>query len=121
MVISTLATLAPHQDKLRIIAIADAGRLAAMPGVQTIAETVPEVILTGWSGFFAPANLPPAVAAKLSAALAAALHKPSVQEAIRKRSLEPAGSSADELRDLVRSGREYWGPVIDRSQIHRGD
>jgi tripartite-type tricarboxylate transporter receptor subunit TctC len=121
MVISTLATLAPHQDKLRIIAIADAVRLPALPGLPTIAETVPEVVLTGWSGFFAPANVPPAVAAKLSSALAAALRKPAVMEAIRKRSLEPAATSPDELRELVRSGLEYWGPVIEKAQLQKGN
>jgi len=121
MVISTLATLAPHQDKLRIIAIADPVRLPALPAVPTIAETVPEVVLTGWSGFFAPAKVPPAVADKLSKALAAALRKPAVMEAIRKRALEPAGSSGEELRELVRSGLQYWGPVIEKAQIHRAD
>ncbi|HET8748314.1 MAG TPA: tripartite tricarboxylate transporter substrate-binding protein, partial [Ramlibacter sp.] len=78
MVISTLATLLPHQDKLRIVAIADPARLPALPALPTIAETVPGVVLTGWSGFFAPAKVPPAVAGKLSKALAAALHKPAV-------------------------------------------
>jgi tripartite-type tricarboxylate transporter receptor subunit TctC len=118
MVISTLSTLAAHQDKLRIIAIAEPARLATLPKVPTISETVPDVVLTGWSGFFAPANVPPAVAAKLSSSIAAALRKPAVMEAIRKRSLEPGGTSAEELRELVRSGLEYWAPVIEKAQIH---
>lgn len=121
MVISTLATLAPYRDKLRIIAIADAARLPALPDLPTVSETVPEVVLTGWSGFFAPAKVPPAVAGKLSTALAAALRKPAVMEAIRKRSLEPAGTSADELRALVKSGLDYWAPVIEKAQLHKVD
>jgi tripartite-type tricarboxylate transporter receptor subunit TctC len=117
MVISTLSTLAPHQGKLRIIAIADPARLPTLPAVPTIAETVPEVVLTGWSGFFAPANVPPAVAAKLSSAIAAALRKPAVMEAIRKRSLVPVGTSPEELRELIRSGLEYWAPVIEKAHL----
>jgi tripartite-type tricarboxylate transporter receptor subunit TctC len=121
MVITPLATAAAHQDKLRIIAVADAARVATFPDVPAIAETVPGVVLTGWAGFFAPAKLPPGVAMKLSTALAAALRKPAVMEALRKRSMEPAASSADEFRELVRSELATWAPVVEKAQLHKGD
>lgn len=121
MVISTLATLAPHQDKLRIVAIADATRLPALPGVAAIAETVPGFVVTGWSGFFAPADLPPPVAQKLSTALVAVLRQPVVMEALRARSLEPASSSPEELRQLVRSGLAHWAPVIAKAGLRQPD
>jgi tripartite-type tricarboxylate transporter receptor subunit TctC len=119
MVITPLASLAPHQDRLRIIAVADAVRVPAFPGVPAIAETLPGVVLTGWAGFFGPAKLPPAVAAKLSAALAAAMRKPAVVEALRKRSMEPAATSGDEFRELVRSEIEYWAPVVERARLQQ--
>lgn len=118
MVISTLTTLAAYQE-LRIIAVADAARLPSLPGVQSIAESLPDVVVPGWTGFFAPANLPPAVAARLSGALVAALRKPAVAQALRKRSLEPVGSSPEELRELVRSGLERWAPVIAKAQLQK--
>jgi len=117
MVIATLPILMAQHEKLRIIAIGDAARLPALPGVQTLNETLPDLVVTGWSGYFAPANVPPAVAAKLSAALTAALHKPAVAEAIRKHSLEPAGTSPEELRDLVKSGLEQWKPVLEQVRL----
>jgi tripartite-type tricarboxylate transporter receptor subunit TctC len=121
MVISTLPALMANRDKLLIIAIGDAARLPSMPAVPTISETIPDFVVSGWSGYFGPANLPPAIAARLSSALAAALRKPQVIEAIRKQSMEPAGSSAEELRSLVRSGLERWAPVIERAQIAKED
>jgi len=121
MVITPLATVLAHQDKLRIIAVADAVRLPTFPALPAIAETVPGVVLTGWAGFFAPAKLPPAVAAKLSAALAAALRKPAVIEALRKRSMEPAASSADEFRALLKSELATWAPVVEKAQLQKGD
>jgi tripartite-type tricarboxylate transporter receptor subunit TctC len=121
MVITPLASVAAHQDKLRIIAVADAARVSTFPAVPAIAETLPGFVVTGWAGFFAPANLPPAVAAKLSAALAAAMRKPAVAEALRKRSMEPAASSADELRQLVSSELKYWAPVVEKAQLHKGE
>ena len=121
MVIAPLATVAAHKDKLRIIAVADARRVATFPGVPAIAETLPGVVVTGWAGFFAPAKLPPAVAAKLSNALAAALRKPAVMEALRKRSMEPAGTSADEFRELLRAELAYWAPVVEKAQFQKTD
>lgn len=121
MVISTLTMLAPHRDQLRIIAIADAARLPALPGVQTIAETVPDVVLPGWSGFFAPARLPPAIAAKLGGALAAALRRPAVAQALRQRALEPVGSSPEELAELLRAGIRQWAPVVAKGPPQKPD
>jgi tripartite-type tricarboxylate transporter receptor subunit TctC len=121
MVITPLATAAAHQDKLRIIAVADAARVPTFPEVPAIAETLPGVVVTGWAGFFAPARLAPSVAAKLSNALAAALRKPAVMAALRKRSMEPAASSSDEFRELVRSELAYWAPVVEKAQLQKGD
>jgi tripartite-type tricarboxylate transporter receptor subunit TctC len=121
MVITPLATVALHQDKLRIIAVADATRVAGFPNVQAIAETLPGVVVNGWAGFFAPAHLPPAIAAKLSTALAAALRKPAVMEALRKRSMEPAATTSDEFRALLKSELEYWGPVVEKAQMQKID
>jgi len=121
MVISTLPMLAPHQDRLRIIAVADEVRVPAFPGVQSIAETLPDVVVPGWSGFFAPAKLPPAIAAKLSSALAAALHKPAVAQALRKRAFEPVGGPPEELRELVSSGQQRWAPVLAKVPMPKLD
>jgi tripartite-type tricarboxylate transporter receptor subunit TctC len=121
MVITPLAAVAAHQDKLRIIAVADAARASSFPAVPAIAETLPGFVVTGWAGFFAPANLPPAVASRLSAALAQAMRKPAVAEALRKRSMEPAGGSPDELRQLVRTELQYWAPVVEKAQLHKGE
>lgn len=121
MVISTLPSLMTHRDKLTIVAIGDEGRLSSMPAVQTISETVPDFVVTGWSGYFGPANLPPPVAARLNTALVAALKKPDVVEAIRKQSLEPSSSSGEELHQLVKSSIERWSPVIERAQLPKQD
>ncbi|MEJ8836064.1 Bug family tripartite tricarboxylate transporter substrate binding protein [Ramlibacter sp. AN1133] len=121
MVITPLATVAGHQDKLRIIAVADATRVANFPDVQAIAETLPGVVVTGWAGFFAPAKLAPALAKKLSAAIAAALRKPAVMEALRKRSMEPAASSPEEFRELLKAELSYWAPVVEKAHMQKVD
>jgi tripartite-type tricarboxylate transporter receptor subunit TctC len=117
MVITTLSALMPHLGKIMIVAIGDGERLSSMPNVPTISETLPDFNVSGWSGYFGPANLPAPITARLNAAFVAALKKPVVVDAIRKQSLEPAGTSADELRLLVKNGIERWGAVIDKAQL----
>jgi tripartite-type tricarboxylate transporter receptor subunit TctC len=117
MVVSTLPTLMAHQDKLRIIAVGDATRLPSLPAVPTLSETWPDFVVSGWAGYFGPANLSPAIAAKLSAAINAALRKRSVIDAARKHGLEPVGNSAEELRMAVKTGLERWGPVMEKANL----
>lgn len=121
VIITTLPALMMHQDKLRIVAIGDAERLGILPGVPTISETLPDFVVTGWSGYFGPANLPAPIAARLSASLVSALRNPVVAEAIRKQSLEPAGTSPEELRKLVQTGLQRWAPVVERAGIPKHD
>ena len=112
MAISTLSSLLEHPGKLRILAIGDAARRADLPNVPTLGETWPDLVVTGWLAYFAPAQVPPEVAARLSAALQAALRKPVVALALRQRALEPASGPAEELGQLMRSGLDAWGPLL---------
>jgi tripartite-type tricarboxylate transporter receptor subunit TctC len=121
MIVSTLPALMAHRDKLTIIAIGESERLPYLPDVPTISETMADFVVGGWSGYFGPAKLPGPISARLNAALVSALHNPLVVEAIRKQSLEPAGTSAQDLLALVKSGLERWAPVIERAQIAKED
>jgi tripartite-type tricarboxylate transporter receptor subunit TctC len=117
MIVSTLPTLMAHLDKVRIIAVADATRLRELPGVPTVSETWPDFVVAGWSGYFGPANMQPAIAAKLSAAITAALRKRSVIDAARKYGLEAVANTAEELRMVVKTGLERWAPVMQRANL----
>lgn len=121
MSIVTLPSILPHRDKITILAVGDAQRAAVLPDVPTISETVPDFVVSGWSGYFAPAKLPPQVATRLNAALVEALKKPPVVEAIRKQGMDPAGTPAEDLHNLVRSGIVRWAPVIEKAQIPKQD
>src|SRR5215472_413455 len=65
--------------KLKALAIASDKRSGVAPEIPTIAETVPECIVNSWYGALAPAKTPPAIIAKLQAALAKVLAMPEVK------------------------------------------
>ena len=53
----SLSTAVPHLStgKIRMLAVVEKTRYAAMPEIPTVAETVPGFEMSSWLGFFAPA------------------------------------------------------------------
>jgi tripartite-type tricarboxylate transporter receptor subunit TctC len=62
-----------REVRIRALAVSSEGRIAAMPEIPAISETLPGFDAVFWQGLFAPAGTPPAVVARLSAALGGAL------------------------------------------------
>ena len=65
---------------LRPLAVAGSTRMASLPEVPAISETLKSVDLQGWFMFMAPAGTPPEIVQKLSAEVARAINSPEVQE-----------------------------------------
>ncbi|MDB5618166.1 tripartite tricarboxylate transporter substrate-binding protein [Tardiphaga sp.] len=65
---------------LRAIAIAGSKRVASMPEVPAIAETLKSADLQGWFMMMAPAGTPSDIVDRLSSEIALALKSPDVQE-----------------------------------------
>ncbi len=76
------------------IAVATDQRLATLPNVPTSAEAgLPEFSMQGWNAFFAPKGTPPAVVARLNAALAQALDSDAVKTRFRDLATTPAAGA----------------------------
>ena len=101
---------------IKALAIATPQRSPALPDVPTTLEAgLPGFQASGWNAMFAPKGTPPAVVAKLSAALVGALD----DEATRKRLLDLGatipdrdGRSPEALQALVVSEVARWTPVL---------
>lgn len=65
---------------LRPLAVAGHSRIASLPDVPAISETLTSVDLQGWFMFMAPAGTSPDIIQKLSAEVARAIASPEVQE-----------------------------------------
>jgi tripartite-type tricarboxylate transporter receptor subunit TctC len=68
------------EGTLRPIAVAGAKRIASLPDVPAISETLKGVDLQGWFMIMAPANTPADIVQKLSSAIAQAVKEPDVRE-----------------------------------------
>jgi tripartite-type tricarboxylate transporter receptor subunit TctC len=119
MVISTLPAMLAQQQtgKVKIIAIGNAERRSDMPETPIISETVPDFVVEGWSGFFAPAGTDPAIIAKLNAAFVTTLNKDNIKDALAKISVDPVGSSPETLAKLIEDNLVRWKQVVELAGI----
>jgi tripartite-type tricarboxylate transporter receptor subunit TctC len=115
----SLSTAVPHlgSGKIRILAVVEKTRYAAMPDVPTIGETVPGHEMSSWIGIFAPAATPAPLVARLNAAIAKVLTTPEVKDKLAGLGLAAATSTPDELADIVKSGLASRGELIKAANI----
>jgi tripartite-type tricarboxylate transporter receptor subunit TctC len=67
--------------KARALAVTSKSRFSGAPDVPTVAEQgLPEYEATLWQGFFAPASMPPELAARIAADIEAVLRQPATRE-----------------------------------------
>lgn len=108
-----------RDKRLVAIGVTSPKRSAAMPNVPTLAEQgLPGFDSQGWVGLFGPAGLPPAIVAKLNAALRDALKDPAlIQQEVVRGGNEMLNGSVDELNALIASDDQRWGRLIKAQGI----
>jgi tripartite-type tricarboxylate transporter receptor subunit TctC len=103
--------------RLKLIAVASAKRMASLPGVPAIAETLPGFDSAAWYGIVAPHGTPDAVVNKINAAFNEALHDPDVQKRLADLSAEPVGGSPQAADNYFRQEVERWKNVITSAHV----
>jgi tripartite-type tricarboxylate transporter receptor subunit TctC len=102
----------------RILAVATDKRLPMLPDVPTMAEAGVTGFESGtWNAITAPPKTPPAIVAKLNAAVNEALKAPDMVEHFAHVNLIAAGGSAAEAASFIKSETVRWGDVIKASGI----
>jgi tripartite-type tricarboxylate transporter receptor subunit TctC len=101
-----------HAGRVRLLAIGSEKRKAAMPDVPTIAETLPGYLSVTWFGLVAPPKTPPAIADKLSAAIAAALKEPDVVKRMSEMNVEAVGDTPAQMKQFMTQENARWSKVI---------
>lgn len=116
------STVLPHIDegKLRAIAVTGGDRLARLPAVPVITDTMPAYNHIEWFAVVAPPRTPAPVAEEIWQALAAARHDPEVQARLQATTLVPVFSSPVETAAFIAAERERWRTVVE-SRRSRGE
>jgi tripartite-type tricarboxylate transporter receptor subunit TctC len=103
---------------VRALAVTGSERSPQLPNVPSMAEVgLPEVNTKLWSGFFAPAKTPPAIAAKLEAALRRAITDPGVASKLREMAVSPGGTASAAFRKVIDADIENYVAVIKAANL----
>jgi tripartite-type tricarboxylate transporter receptor subunit TctC len=108
---SSLLPLA-NNDQIRLIAVSTPERLAAVPDLPTVAETVPGFEAVSWNGFLAPAGTPEPIIEAIRAEVSALVKKPEVAERLTKLGIVPGGMAVDQIQAMFRKEHETFAGVI---------
>ena len=103
--------------KLKPLGVTTASRLAVLPDVPAIAESLPGYEASGWQGIGAPRNTPAAVVETLNKAMNAALADPTFAARLTDLGIEPFPGSAAELGTFIAAYTEKWAKVIRAANI----
>ena len=103
--------------KLKLLAVASASRLPALPDVPTIAETLPGFEAVAWYGIVAPPKTPKNIADKINADVNEALRQPEVQDLLRKLSAEIFGGSIEKTSRYMQEEIDRWAAVIKSANV----
>jgi len=104
--------------RLKALGVTSDKRSIAAPEIATITEQgVPDSVVNSWYAVFVPAKTPPAVVAKLNAAMVSVLSTSEMKEKLLAQGGEAASSSPAELEAIVRDELKKWEFVIREAKI----
>jgi tripartite-type tricarboxylate transporter receptor subunit TctC len=106
-----------RSGKVRALGVTGSKRVAAIPEVPTIGETVPGYDVSIWYGIAAPRGTPPEIVAKLNRAVNAVLADPKLQARLAELGGEPMPTTPAQFGKLVAEETERWGKLIRAANI----
>lgn len=119
MMIDTVnAKIAMDRGALKGLFVTDSERYAAVPAMPTAAEAgLPEVLLTTWTGFYAPKGTPPEIVNRINADLYTVAAMPEVVERLAALGGTPKLMRPAEFAAFASAEKDRWGQIIRRANI----
>jgi len=98
--------------KIRPLAVTTATRLALLPDIPTVSETVPGFEARSWYGIGAPKNTPAEIVDRLNKEINAALSDPKMLTRLSELEASPIAGSPADFGKLIAEETEKWGKVV---------
>jgi tripartite-type tricarboxylate transporter receptor subunit TctC len=107
-----------RNERLRLLAITSATRATRWPDVPTFKELgFPTLEANNWFGLSGPAGMDPALAARINAALVAALATPAMAQRLTDLGTAPNRMTPADYTALVASELPRWARIVQEANI----
>ena len=104
--------------RTRAVGLTGEQRSPAMPDVPTFKEQgLPEMVVYGWQGVFAPAGTPQPVIDRLTQEVAKALAEPGLKARLSGQGTEPAYQDPAQFKAYIAAEQKRWAEVIQTANI----
>lgn len=101
-----------HSGKARALAVTSLKRMASLPEVPTLAETIPGFEFLAWHGVLVRSGTASEIIATLNRAINQALADPDTMDRMLKLGAEPTGSTPAQMADRMKREAEKWRKTL---------
>ena len=117
--IGSAGTVVPHakSGRVRALGVGSRQRLAVLPDVPPIADTLPGFEARGWNGILAPAGTPRPVIDLLHLEIVKIVRSPEFLQALTAEGALPVGNTPTEFGAIIQADVRKWAKVIKESGI----
>jgi tripartite-type tricarboxylate transporter receptor subunit TctC len=103
--------------RLKVLAVTDSQRSAALPDTPTMGESVPGYEFNNWYGIMAPAGTPRPLIDLLNAEVHRILALPDVRERFSGLGADPTPSTPEKFAAVMKTDAEKWGRIIKQAGV----
>jgi tripartite-type tricarboxylate transporter receptor subunit TctC len=117
---TSLTTAIQHvgSGRIKLIAVTRKNRSRALPNVPAMGEVgLPAIDSPAWFGLVGPANMPPAVVARLNEVVTASLRRPETAQSFAGFGAEPAPTTPAEFGAFINAEIQRWGKVVKAANL----
>ena len=111
------ATTHIKSGKLNALAVTSAQPTALLPGLPTIAATLPGYEATTITGIFVPSKTPAAITNRLNQEIVRVLNQPDVKQKFFNAGVDVIASSQEQLAAVIKTDMARWAKVIKDAGI----
>jgi tripartite-type tricarboxylate transporter receptor subunit TctC len=121
MMVDGITSSLPHvmSGKLRALGVGTKARLDEVPGVPSIAETLPGYVGSTWLGLFGPAGIPQPIVDKIQSSIAMVMQEPQLRQRAIQLGMYPVASKPQDFATFLRKDAQQWSNVIRDAKIPR--
>jgi tripartite-type tricarboxylate transporter receptor subunit TctC len=117
--IGSAGTVVPQvkAGRIRALGVGARQRIAALPDVPPIGDTLPGYEARGWNGILAPAGTPRPVIERLNREIVKVVRSPEFNQILVSEGATPVGNTPAEFDAVIRADVKKWAKIIEEAGI----